>query len=268
MAKPKTDIQLILEYASKRDMQIIFLNDAETLGKYPGVTHIYNRKRKTLKILIGNLPIAYEEKIFQIIRDRFNAEGLILKRGQADELERYEKYKQKNKYGEIVAFFQDKIPATDLVALKMSFFMISEKEKGVEIHKYKKSIRERFGERGSIISNLCNAGYFEKEFMPLYDNQGKEEFEKQYELAVSRNARAIFVHSGMSFSYLYTAFLSMIGKCRKFSLPSFRVHAFGNQNVSLAKEVLIDLEANEPDQFTVHKNEKEHSYITCDIILK
>lgn len=266
MSKAKTDIQLILDAASKKDVKIYFINDPESLDRHQA-THIYNKKHKTLKIFVGNLPQKHEAKIFSIIRDRFNENGIIQKVGQEKDLQSYEDYKKKNKYEDLLSFFENKIPEQDLIALKVSLFMISEKDKGKEIHKYKKTIRERFGERGMTIANLCNAGYFESEFKPKYEDEGKAEFEKYYEICVGRNARAIFVHSGMTFRILYTAFLTMLRKCKELGVRDFRVHAFGNQNTNLTKDVLEQIQINEEGKFALKIDEREHSYITCDVTL-
>ncbi len=266
MSKAKTDIQLILDAASKKDVKIYFINDLVSLEEN-AATHIYNKRHKTLKIFVGNLPQKYEGRIFSIILDRFKVDGIIQKVGQEKDFQSYKDYKKKNKDKDLLSFFENKIPEQDLIALKVSLFMVSEKEKGKEIHKYKKAIRERFGERGMTIANLCNAGYFESEFKLKYEEKGKDEFEKYYEICVGRNARAVFVHSGMNYRILYSALLVMLRKCGELGRKEFRIHAFGNQNTNLTKEVLDDIEVKEEGRFTCKKDEREHSCITCDIIL-
>ena len=78
----------------------------------------------------------------------------------------------------------------------MSLFLRSELKRNRNVSGYKNDIREQFGERGANIANLCTAGYFENEFMPLYA-LSHEEFKEYYELAVKEKARALFVHAYM-----------------------------------------------------------------------
>jgi len=267
MANPKTDLQLILDAASKKDVSIYFINDEISLGKHPDITHVYNKRHKTLKIFVGNLPKKYETSIFKIIRNRFEIDGIIQKVGQEKDYHSYLDYKNENNDAELISFFTSKIPEQDLIALKVSLFMINEKRKNKDIHKYKKAIRERFGERGMTISNLCYAGYFNDEFRPKYENEGKEAFEKYYEICVGRNARAIFVHSGMTYRILYTIFLTMLRKCSELGIVNFRVHAFGYQNTRVTKDVLDDMTINEEGRFTCNNDESIPASITCDITI-
>lgn len=268
MSPAKTPIQLFFEYATKGDTILNFVNDRATVEAYPSEFYIYESSTRILTIITDNVPQEHVEAIYGLIRDRFSVEGIIYKRANVKELDNYKNYKRENPYGNIIDFFEDKIPEEDVEALKMSLFMRSEKEKGKDIHKYKKAIRERFGERGTAIANLCNAGYFELEFMPFYNEVGFEEFDIFYELAVGKRARAIFVNSGMTFQAVYTAFLGMRTKCRKYEIKDFRIHAFGNGNVKLIKEVIVELSREEEGTFSFTFEESENPKgIKYDIIV-
>lgn len=269
MGQAKTPLQLFVEIAEKKDTTFYFINDIGSREIYPETFYLFESQTKVLTIITGNVPKEYEEEIFKIIRDRYNEIGIILKRSNVREISIYEDYKRNNPDRDVIDFFTDKIPPEDMAALRMSLFMRNQKGNGMEIHKYKKAIRERYGERGTSIANLCNEGYFENEFMSMFNNMSLEDFEYKYELFVGKRARALFINSGMTEGYIYTSFLNMIRKCQKFALQSFRIHAFGKYNVQSIKAVLEDVKNSKDAEFTEVHNETENPHgITYDIFIK
>ena len=132
---------------------------------------------------------------------------------------------------------------------------------GSDINLFKQQIRERFGERGAYISNLCNSGYFENDFIEYYESNSGN-FDRFYDLAVGREVIAIFVHAGMTYSTLRNIFENKLIQSRRFQLESFKIHGFGSWNVELINSVVDEyqngIESDGKKEFTINKLVDEH----------
>lgn len=258
MAAPKpTPIEIMLSLAKKPGVSIFIDGDPNSENALIGTPYTWYNKDRILTIILANLKGKDQDKLLPIIKGVFEETGLLLKDTQEEVLETYSAYLEKNPYQEILDFFKGKIPHDDLSALKMSLFMRSEKDSGANISNYKNDIRDRFGARGIYIANLCNAGYFENEFIPLYKNNTPVQFFRKYEIFVGEKARALFVHSGMTAGIIEDYFDSMVGKVLKYRLSDFRIHGFGNQNVHIIQNFLNNRISKEDENFEiVLKDEK------------
>lgn len=211
-----------------------------------GSPYSYSSKSKTLKIVAPLLGELDKPLLLEIIRKVFTGGGLLWKVEKFETLNSYKEYESGSEYKNILAFFNGILSKEDFLALKMALFIRSEKEKGKNVAGLKKDIFNSLGERGANIANLCTAGYFENEFMPLYNIMPREQFEEYYELAVGKKARALFVHSGMGEHEMQVAFDEMLEKALKYHMADFRVHGLGVQNVATIK-TFFSLRQAEPD---------------------
>jgi len=261
----------IIELCNKKGVSIFLDGSEESDTAKIGTPYSYGAKDKILTIFLVNLKPTTTEQLMPFLRERWEELGVLLKASQKETLESYITYKENHTDKDIIDFFTDKIPSTDLDALKMSLFLRSEKGMNHDISSFKQQIRERFGERGAYISNLCNSGYFENDFMNFYKSFPVE-FDRFYELAVGRELKAIFVHAGMTHATLRNIFEDKLIKTRRYKLESFKMHGFGGWNVDLIKAVLEEYKNDNDDilkefQINIIEEEALPASIIYDIIL-
>jgi len=237
MPEKKSTADIIIEYGNIKGVSIFLDGSAESDSAKIGTPYSYFAQDKELTIFLVNLKSTTKEQLIPFLREKWEELGILLKSSQKETLESYITYKENHTDKDIIDFFTDKIPSTDLDALKMSLFLRSEKGMNRDISLFKQQIRERFGERGAYISNLCNSGYFENDFMIFYESSPGD-FDKFYELSVGRELKAIFVHAGMTHATLRNIFEDKLIKTRRYQLNSFKIHGFGGWNVDLIKAVL------------------------------
>ena len=122
-------------------------------------------------------------------------------------------------------------------ALEASLFLRKKFLENQEVRHLKQDIRIRFGDRGNHIANLCTAGYFENFFMPLY-NSSKEDFEKIYEVVVSKSAMAIFVHNQMNDTEIVKKITERLEISKKYGLKFLYIHGIGERNIATIRRCL------------------------------
>lgn len=244
----------IAKHARKKGVTIIFDDTGTTQEAKIDSPYSFSEKTKTLTIVTQILirTIKGRTALQEVIKIAYDSGGLILKDDSGQILRAYREYLDKNPYKEILSFFEDKIPADDYTALKMSLYLRSEEKTGTNIWRYKEDIRSRFGDRGANIANLCTAGYFENEFMPLYKNLSREDFSSYYELAVGKKARALFVHRGMDLEGLKKEFETILIKALRYHMDNFRIHGIGESNVSIIKKLIKYLRSSQDNRFTIN----------------
>lgn len=226
--------------------------DASSQEALMGAKYLYEKKDKILTIVISELTIEERNLVLDIIR-QIHEQGELIWRGTKKEtLAAYKLYSANNKNKDTLDFFEKILDKDDYSALKMAYFIKNEMQTGHKVFEYKKDIRDRFGERGANIANLCSAGYFEEEFKPLYE-ASKEDFNGYYELAVGKKARALFIHSGMGYNEINEQFSRMVDKALRYHMKDFRVHALGEQNVTVLKKFFADRKPTEGDRFVIKK---------------
>lgn len=174
--------------------------------------------------------------LINLMKEEFNEGQVIIKKGSDKKLESYTRYSHLNKDKGIIEFFKDILTKDDFDALKASLFMRSEMPKmNNSVNSLKSDIRDRFGDRGANIANLCSANYFENEFIPLFNESTREQFEEYYALAVGKKARALFVHSEMGVGDIEREFNGMLAKGLRYHMANFRIHGMGKVNVDNIK---------------------------------
>ena len=226
----------------------------------------YDSNTKILSVVVSQ--IDDKELIYKLIRLVHSNGDLIWKSTKEETLSSYKEYSDSGKYNDLLSFFGDKLTADDYEALKMACFIRNEMSNSRNIYEYKKDIRVRFGERGANISNLCSAGYFEKEFMPLYDKLGRAGFNEYYELAVGKKARALFIHSNMGEFEIEEEFDKMVDKAQKYHMTDFRVHGLGENNVPAIKAFFAKREEDSDENFTIQlMYEKQYPSLSIEYIV-
>ncbi|MEK6926981.1 MAG: hypothetical protein AABX11_00970 [Nanoarchaeota archaeon] len=227
--------------------------------------YFYDKNEGRLDIFLDGLSIDKREKIKEIVKENISAGNTFLERNTSKLLYRLNDFKNKKEYNSILEFFKNIISITDYEALETSLFLRHIFICGGEVSKFKRDIRERFGERGKNIANLCTAGYFEEFLIPLY-NSSKERFSELYELTVSKSPFAIFVHASMNESEIMAELTSKLEISKKYGLKFIHIHGISERNVRKVKEII----KNQKQYFDFFEKEiyEKDNIIIVELILK
>lgn len=229
-------IDTISKIAAKRGVLIHLDGDDTSEAAKNNSKHSFNPNDKTLTIVLSKLNLEEQEAVKKIVLNFWDKHGLFLSEEQEEILENYQGYTEYNPYTELLDLYTGKIPREDLYALKMSLFMKVESEEGKNVDKIKRQIKDRFGNRGAYIANLCKAGYYEDSFRTQCFKLSSDKFTEYYELRVGRELAALFVHAGLTLKSMEDAFNEKIIGCQSHNIPKFRVLGFGRRNYDLIEE--------------------------------
>ena len=253
--KKNTTSDRIKELASKKGVTIFLdFNENSDLANM-GSCYSYEKNDKILEISANLLHKVDKDLLHEIIRKVHEDGELLWKSTKKQVLLNYTEYAKAGNSSDknILQFFTDVMPKGDYDALKMALYLRDQNAKGRDISVYRKDIRDRFGERGTNISNLCSAGYFDSEFQKLYNEVSKEEFKEYYEIAVGKKARALFVNVHMDEDQIQQEFEVMLAKAIKYHMSEFRIHGKGKTNVVNIKKFITNLQITAEDSFTIKK---------------
>jgi len=228
----ETAIDKLHKHLRKKGVSIFLDMDDSQLVK-AGHFFSYEPKSKELRISVPELKARDKKLLLKLIQKVFDDGGLLWKESKREALIEYSDYSSGNEDQAILDFFLGVLKSNDYSALKMALFLRSQSKKNKSVDVYKVDIRERFGDRGNNIANLCSAGYFEDEFMSLYDNISNDDFWKYYEMVVGDKARALFVHRGMNLNAIEKEVEKMVAKALKYHMDDFRIHGKGVGNVAV-----------------------------------
>src|SRR3989338_8682572 len=199
--------------------------------------YIYDRAEGRLDIFLDKLSPEKKEKIKEIVKENVQEGNPFLERNTLKLLYRLNYFKNKKEHDSILSFFKNIISPTDYEALEASLFLRYIFNQGGEVSRLKRDIRERFGERGKNIANLCTAGYFEGFLMPLH-NSSKERFSELYELTVSKSPFAVFVHASMKESEIMSELSLKLNTSKKYGLEFVHIRGISERNVKKVKEII------------------------------
>lgn len=215
--------------------------------------YIYDKPKKSLYINCHKLSKESKCLILEIIKYIHDNGGLLWKESKKETLTNYTAFLKKNSDKETLDFFSTILSERDLSALKLSLFIRSEAQAGRNIREYKEDIKNRFGERGTVIANLCSANYFENEFIPLYLQMLRGEFIDYFEKVVSEKIRALFVHSGMSVKNIIDEIERMVSKGIKYHMDDFKIHGIGATNLTNINECVAELIEQGSDKYFIKR---------------
>ena len=257
--------ETIRELSQKKGVTVILDTDINSDIYKIGTPYAYEPKEKILTLLVNNFEGVNKDNLELLIKEWFNNGLLVLRTDTEKVFKSYSKYHNENPDIDTLKFFQDILSKDDFSALKLSLYLRNELKKGKYISSFKSDIRNKFGDRGANIANLCTSGYFESEFMPLYNKEGREEFDKYYKIVVEEKARALFVHSSMDIN---TEFEKILEKSIKYHMKDFRIHGLGSQNVSAINDFITKRQSQECN-FTIKKRyEKYDPFVVVEYEVK
>ena len=197
--------------------------------------YIFDEKEKKLKILFDNLPKEKQNKLKQILKEKYKQDDKLLEETSSSllqDLVEFQKTKGEDK--KILDFFQNIIPEEDLEALESSLYLKRKFLQRKDVKNLKEDIKKRFGDRGNNIANLCTAGYFENFLMPLF-NSSQKNFKEIYEVVVSKSAMAILVHSQMDDTKIAEDIKKKLEISKKYGIKFLHIHGIGEHNIKTIK---------------------------------
>jgi len=202
--------------------------------------YIFDENTGRLDILHNNLSVEKQERLKIILKENVEEGNKLLEKKSSSLLQDLIEF-QKNKGDDkkVLDFFKTIISEEDLEMLENSLYLRKKFKERKDVRYLKDDIRTRFGDRGSNISNLCTAGYFENFFIPLY-NSSQEDFKKIYELAASKSVLAVFVHSQMEDEEITTEIKIKLEISRRYGLKFLHIHGIGMQNIETIKRCIED----------------------------
>ena len=149
---------------------------------------------------------------------------------------------------EILEFYKDKIPLENYKALEASLYARVDFVVGKSISADKDDIRNKFGDEGNNICNLCTAGYFEGYIKEAYEEMGSsnnfsiDEWQKYFKLIVRTSPFAVFVHKEMSEEELSGMIVYRLSTNIRYGIKFVDIHGIGWGNVKKIKKILRELQ--------------------------
>ena len=151
---------------------------------------------------------------------------------------------KEHQYDDLLHYFSDKIPSSDVPILRAALYMRKLLDEGVHVDSYKQDIVASYGPRGANIANLCSRGYFESQIKPLYEqlsqrpNFTPQMFIDSYDVLVTQAPFAVFVSGVKSDAELTAELEHKIQYNRMYGIHHLNIHAIGMDNVHKLQELL------------------------------
>jgi len=219
----------------------------------------------TAIINLNTISLAEKEKIKEIILAEYETGNLITDKDTDILLisltEYYNNPDPEDK--KIIHFFKDILNPNDLLALKSAIYLRAnfKKHKYNEVKLIKEDIKSTFGYRGSQISNLCSAGYFDDFLKNLY-NSDKDKFNSLLELIVNNELITVFVNQNMSIKQIKTEIIDKISQTKRYGFDTVYVHGLGFNNIeNIKKCILENKDSFKVDPQNIFVNKEYHIYM-------
>ncbi|MCK4730280.1 MAG: hypothetical protein KAT28_03090 [Candidatus Aenigmarchaeota archaeon] len=242
------------------NINIIKDSDNSTIGKYD-----YDETKEKLNLYLDKLDDKTKEQLNPIFQEYLGEGNKLLENETSELLYSLYRYNKETKNRPILNFFKPIIPIEDFRALEASLYLRESFIKKEDIRKLKRDIKDRFGNRGNNISNLCTAGYFEEFLMPLH-NYSRDQFTKLYELIVLNAVLAIFVHKQMPLEEITSQIKKKLEISKRYGIKFIHIHGIGKSNIAKIKNC-IAYEKKFFDFFEKNNYEKE-DIIIVELLLK
>lgn len=135
-------------------------------------------------------------------------------------------------------FFKDKVSPQDLEIIRGALYIKSRFDKGEgSLEQLKAGIRQKYGQRGNNIVNLCSAKYFENYLIPYYEHLEKTETDKQeilrkfarlFNILATELPFTVFVNHGMTVEEV----VKQTGSRFEYGAEYVNIHGIGDHNVT------------------------------------
>lgn len=199
--------------------------------------YLYDKNKKKLEVFLNKLPKEKESEIKSVVQNYLEEKNKLLEINTTKLLHNLYKYNENNENKQILNFFEQIVPKNDFEALESALYLRYVFQNKGDINKLKKDIRQRFGDRGNNIANLCSAGYFEEFLIPLY-NSSKTEFNTLYELIILKSVVAVFVNRNMKHEEITEEIKKRLEISKKYGINFIHIHGIGESNISKIKQCI------------------------------
>jgi len=233
-----------IDFSRFRSLKLISDNTVNT-------TVIQKQTNVTINISDKSLGQNEAKLLKQALRAAVEEENhLLIAEEASSQLEDIETVDSSGESKELLSYFRDKLPEEDIKILRASLYLKYSHDKNdhKNTHKLKMDIRNRYGDRGGKIANLCTAGYFEKVIKPLYEEMKKQEdfsldkFKQRYDVLVMQSPQAVFVSFTMSKAELKETITRKITHNKRYGVNYLNLHGIGEENVNKIIQTLEDKE--------------------------
>jgi len=216
----------------------------------------FENKGTILIVNSNNLDKKEIEIVKGLLVENVEENGIMLEEESEKLLEEVMSIEKKGANKASLDFFYGKISQIDLEILRASFIIKELHEKHKPVGELKSDIMQRYGKRGSNISNLCTAGYFGSVIKPLYEAMAVasdftlDQFRERYNVIVGQYPFAVFVSIRMSKEETKQKILQKIKLNKSYGIKQMNVHGIGKNNVIKIQQVLYEIrdEINWPAQ--------------------
>ncbi|MEK6921205.1 MAG: hypothetical protein AABX82_04940, partial [Nanoarchaeota archaeon] len=196
----------------------------------PKTENVYTTSpdKKTVNINFAQINLQEKKEILKILKEGFDQDDILLIENKANY--RIKDIRSKLKDGvieEILNFYRGKIEEQHWRALRASLYVRKTFEgREGSVDQLKKDLVKRFGEEGKMISNLCTAGYFDKEgyisqlYKEIYASGNFEpsKFKEEFKKIVTLSPFAEFVYIDMTEEELCCQILYKISVHKKYGI--------------------------------------------------
>ena len=210
--------------------------------------HIDNSKHLTLNIT--QLDQSGKQHLKEILNE-LKEDGCTLLEDKSNKtLESIQIEEKTSATQKFLTFFKDKVSPQDLEIIRGALYIKSLFDKGEgSLELVKAGIRQKYGQRGNNIVNLCSAKYFENYFIPYYEHLEKTETDKQeilrkfaglFDILATELPFTVFVNHGMTVEEV----VKQTGSRFEYGAEYVNIHGIGEHNVSTIKDAIEEIRKN------------------------
>lgn len=198
-------------------------------------------------------PLTSEERKEVLEIAVLNDEHPLLQKESQELLEDFRAVDSAERNQRIINTLKDHIPLTDIPILRAALFLRSKFEAKENVQGLKDDIMVRYGDRGRKIANICSAGYFENEIIPLLEEMRsaggslKEDFLRIYETFIFESGYAVFVSGTMAKEKIKTAIHEKIKTNLKYGLKHINIHGISKETIKRIRVAADELLAEYND---------------------
>lgn len=142
-----------------------------------------------------------------------------------------------------------KIPVADLPIWEAALYIKRQHDAhglGANIAHLKTGIKDRYGDRGRNIANLCTAGYLNDIILPIYNELSSrpdfqiDEFNTQYEVIVMQYPFAVFVARSTTVAQVLREITSKILYNKAYGIHTLNIHSISDDNNRKVLSIIED----------------------------
>lgn len=234
-------LEKVLEISGDVLSKVVNINITKTVTH-----HHYHIDKRTLHVNPDKLTLEQQQQLQEALKEAEQDGELLFDTSKSKVLEDAVNYYDGSEEDQrLLRFFEDLIPSQDLKALEESLFLRYEFKKKKNIDGLKREIRNKYGQRGNNIANLCTAEYFHEDLQSIYNEYGLEFFKKIYHLMVGREAFTLFVSQEMNVQETTQKIEEALKQAKRYGVEIYQIHGIGKKNIKKIEDALKKLKGGE-----------------------